>query len=110
MSRRGKRYEFSDQTKEYVRHRDQCCQACGKMRTKGNKHKFEIHHNHIYVWEARYHNTPASLVKSSVNALMLCEECHDELHSLEERTHDDYIRGLGILAQALGYMFKNEVA
>lgn len=74
MSRRPRKYEFSDYIKkEALRLAHHKCEICGE------KASLEIHHR-IYCWFAAANNIPHAVISSLANAECLCSRCHDIWH------------------------------
>lgn len=71
----GKRAEFTEKTKNFVRERqNRCCAVCGK------------HEDHLFLEESLkvqfHHVLPASVqgTNKTFNCVMLCDDCHEHIH------------------------------
>jgi hypothetical protein len=69
---------FSKGFRQRLKEQQMC--VCSRCNQSFTPKRLEIHHNHVWKGEAKRFAIPGDYVASPPNALVLCENCHDQLH------------------------------
>lgn len=103
MTGRPPELEFSDATKrDALRNAGYKCERCGVPKGQARDGYLEIHHK-LAIWCVvnYYPYLLPEVVRSIVNAEVLCKDCHQEADNNMRFTHQDTARVLGGFTIAL---------
>ncbi|MBP9702553.1 hypothetical protein KBD69_02600 [Candidatus Woesebacteria bacterium] len=111
MGERPSELEFSDATKiDALKRAGYRCERCKVPKKKARDGYLEIHHKlAIYCVVNYYPYLFPELVRSIVNAEVLCKDCHQEADNAMQYTHEETARFLGGLTIAMLSNIEREV-